>query len=370
MHFEEDVFSRKERKLQKKRASSTDRSKFKKTDRAKYFDQVKKEIADKAGGEGRLEGRVVKLSSFAVEVDVEGLCYQCSLRGLLKKEMGVEKNLVVVGDLVLFTPSTTSLEGVISEVLPRKTVLSRADNLSRRKEQLIAANVDQVLITVSVVEPALKIPLIDRYLIAASKGGLDPIVVINKIDLLQEKEGKREELVAREKELFEALLEVYPRLNIPVVGVSTETGEGMEQLLFWMQGKTSVFSGQSGVGKTSLINHICGLTRKVRDIVEKTQKGSHTTTYAELLPLPSGGWCVDTPGIKSFGVWSLTPQEVRGYFEDIHLLSADCLFPDCTHLHEKECAVQKAVEAGTLPLFRYQSYLSLMESSLQAHQKR
>lgn len=366
MHFEEDVFSRKERKLQKKRASSTDRSKFKKTDRSKYFDQVKKEIADRAGGKDRLEGRVIKLSSFGVEVDVEGCCYQCSLRGLLKKEMGVEKNLVVVGDLVLFTPSIASQEGVISEVLPRKTVLSRADNLSRRKEQLIAANVDQVLISVSVVEPALKIPLIDRYLIAASKGGLDPILVINKMDLLQRKWG----LVEREKELFASLLEVYPKLNIPVVAVSTETGEGIEQLLLWMQGKTSVFAGQSGVGKTSLINRICGLTRKVRDIVEKTQKGSHTTTHAELLPLPSGGWCVDTPGIKSFGVWSLTSQEVRGYFEDIHFLSMDCLFSDCTHLHEKECAVQKAVEGGALPLFRYHSYCSLMESTLQTHQKR
>ena len=366
LRFEEEVFSRKERKLQKKIASSTDRSKFKKTDRAKYFDQVKKEIAERAEEKEGVEGRVVKLSSFEVVVDVEGRRYQCTLRGLLKKEMGVEKNLVVVGDLVLFTPDATSQEGVISQILPRRTVLSRADNLSRKKEQLIASNVDQVLITVSVVEPALKIPLIDRYLIAASKGGLDPILVINKVDLL----GREEALIQREKALFEALLEVYPRLHVPVIAVSTETGEGIDQLLLLMQGKTSVFSGQSGVGKTSLINRVCGLTRKVREIVEKTQKGSHTTTHAELLHLPSGGWCVDTPGIKSFGVWSLTPQEVRGYFEDLHSLSAGCLFPDCTHLHEKECAVQKAIEEGLLPLFRYQSYLSLMESSLQVHQKR
>lgn len=370
MHFDEDALSRKERKLQKKIAASTDRSKFKKTDRAKHFGQVKQEISERAFGKDWLEGRVVKLSSFGVEVNADGVSYHCSLRGLLKKELGVEKNLVVVGDRVLFSPNQAlgfSLpEGVISQVLPRKTVLSRADNLSRRKEQLIASNVDLLLITMSVVEPALKIPLIDRYLIAAYKGGLDPILVINKIDLLK----RKNELAEFEKALFTEILEVYPRLGIPVVAVSGETGEGIDLLVERMRGKTSVFSGQSGVGKTSLINRVCGISRKVREIVEKTQKGAHTTTNAELLHLPCGGWCVDTPGIKSFGVWSLSPQEVRGYFEDIHLLSVGCLFPDCTHSHEKQCAVQNAVETGELSLFRYQSYLALMKSSLQEHKKR
>lgn len=350
---------RKKKKQEIKDLKASDRSRFKKTDKDKWIQQNK---LDKARSvEGLTRGRVLSISSQEITVDADGKLYACQLRGLLKKVKTQDKNIVAVGDFVFFLPLNDK-EGAIQAVDERYSILARADNLSRRKQQLIAANIDQVLITVSVVIPALKPFLIDRYIIAADKGGMKPIVIINKIDLLKDSET--------ETEIYEELKKGYLAANIPFLGVSAITGEGVEELKVLMKDKTSVFSGQSGVGKSSLINLMTGLDLRIGGTVDKTGKGSHTTTTARLIPLSFGGFCIDTPGIKSFGVWNLERSEVEAYFDEIHEIGANCKFPDCHHLHETECAVKDAVENNQLSLIRYLSYISLLETMDAEHVRR
>ena len=144
----------------------------------------------------------------------------------------------------------------------------------------------------------------------------------------------------------------------------------MDQLREVMKDKASVFSGQSGVGKSSLINTMTGLELRVGETVERTKKGAHTTSTTNLIPLPFGGWCIDTPGIKSFGVWDLKKEDVEGYFSEIHHAGAQCKFPDCTHTHETDCAVHRAVDAGEISLLRFASYAALKESASAEHVRR
>lgn len=367
---EEDYFreNRKEGKMQRKMAMAKDRSKFKKTDQEKYLKSIEKEKAAKLGKQDWLEGRVLSIMPQGIMVDWQGETISCVLKGLLKKEKTQAKNLVAVGDFVLFE-KTAEGEGIIGHVKPRHAVLSRADNLSRRKEQLIAVNIDQVIITASVVNPPLKSSIIDRYIIATRKGGMEPLIVINKIDLLENKDFDPI-LLEVEKELYEEAMRAYAAANIPLIGVSASHGDGIEELKEAMCDKASVFSGQSGVGKSSLINAMTGMDLRVGDIVEKTKKGAHTTTTTQLIPLAFGGWCVDTPGIKSFGVWNLDREEVEGYFPEIHDFGLNCKFADCTHTHEEQCAVQEALEEGNLSLMRYESYQALRQSLSEEHMRR
>ncbi len=349
--------SRKERK----RLSTKDRSKFKKTDHKKHTENKDLEKKERHSNRTLLIGRVLSISSQGVLVEYEGQKITCSVRGLLKRDKTQSKNLVAVGDFVHFELASID-EGMIVEVEPRKSTLSRADNLSRKKEQLIAANIDQVLIVASVVSPEIKPPLIDRYIIAARKGNMTPVIVVNKIDLLEESPN--------EKSIYEHMLEVYTGEGIAVYPTSTLTGQGLDALREAMKGKASVFSGQSGTGKSSLINAITGLDFQVKDTVKKTNKGSHTTSTAQLVPLEFGGWCIDTPGIKSFGVWDLDLDEIRHYFSDIQQYADGCKYPDCTHVHEQDCAILAKVEEGKISPLRYNSYLSLVETIQEKHHRR
>jgi ribosome biogenesis GTPase len=368
--IEEEYFGdgRKESRMERKRLASKDRSKFKKTDLLKFETGLKKEIKERGGDKDLLRGRVLSITSQGAIVEHEGENYTCFLRGLLKKERTQHKNLVTVGDFVLFERLPDN-EGFISEVEKRRSVLSRADNLSRKKEQLIAANIDQVLITVSVVNPPIKPSLIDRYIIAAQKGNMNPIIIINKVDLLESEETDFE---IREKEaaLLAACEEAYSKAGIPLIKVSAETKIGIDQLKMAMQGFASVFSGQSGTGKSSLINAVTDLSLPVGETVQKTRKGAHTTSRAHLVPLAFGGWCIDTPGIKSFGIWDLSKEELESYFTEIQEMRGKCKFPDCSHTHEAQCAVISAFEKGEISLLRYDSYLSLMEAIQEEHRRR
>lgn len=321
---------------ERKRIQAKDRSKYKKTDREKWEQTP-------APKEGR-RGRVLSVSKLSIDVDLEGEILSCTLRGSLKQERTDKKNLVTVGDIVWVDE-----RGQIAKIEERFSYLSRASNLDRKKEHLIAANIDQVLITASFEAPSLKPSLLDRYIISAKKGNMQPIIVINKIDLCKDR-----------KELDE-IAEIYQKAQIPLITVSAMTKEGIENLKKLMQGKTSVFSGQSGVGKTSLINEVTGRQDKIGDIVHKTQKGAHTTTSAKLIPLDGGGFCVDTPGIKSFGLWDILPSDLSGYFYDLQEFAPHCKFMNCTHMHEPDCAVKKAVEEGKLSKIRYESYTNLLE---------
>jgi ribosome biogenesis GTPase len=351
--------SLKESRLERKIASKTDRSKFKKTDWDKRGEELPDHLERRR--DEFLEGKVTSIHSLGADVATESKVYECVISGRLKLENRRIKNIIAVGDQVLFKPEGED-QGSILHVLPRKTILARAETLSHKSQQIIATNVDQVLITLSVVDPLLKPFLADRYIIAARKGGMDPIIVINKIDLL---EGHPEE-----QELLAEMLEAYAVLGIPILQLSADAQIGLDALRDIMRNKTSVFSGQSGVGKSSLINAITGLDLLTGRTVGRTKKGAHTTSKANLLPLAFGGWCVDTPGIKSFGVWDLGQDEIQGFYSEIAELGAGCKFMNCSHTHEPQCAVIAALKEGKLSPLRYRSYLQLLESVEADHKRR
>ena len=354
---------KKDTRKQRRELSVRDRSKFKKTNK----EQLKKRSELYQDSKEGVRGKVLSIQGQESTVDCSGKILRCVLRGVLKRDRLRKKNLLAVGDWVLVNTISKD-EGVILSIEPRTSVLARADNLSRNKEQLIAANIDQVFITLSVGAPRFKRTLVDRYLISARKGHMQPIILINKIDLIQGNE-LGEELI-EEKAAFEEFLAYFQKLGVPCFAISANTGEGMEQLKEMMKNTSSVFSGQSGVGKSSLINNLTGLNLEVGETVERTKKGSHTTTKAQLIPLPCGGWLIDTPGIKSFGVWNLEPEEVREYFSDFVQYHDECQFPQCYHLQEPGCRIKVLIEEKVIPYFRYESYQMLMKTATEKHQKR
>ncbi len=339
----EEEFHARDRKIfrkQRRQAQATDRSKFKKTDLAK-------KSAVKLDPNLR-RGRVVSIGGEGVWVDSENGKVLCSLKGLLKKEKMQAKNILAVGDMVRFSD-----DGAIAHIEERYSFLARTD-ISGKKEQLIAVNVDQAIISVSVVNPVLKPALVDRYLIAAERGRMHPVIVVNKIDLLQDH--------PEEKARYQEFLACYEQLGFPILSVSSAQGIGIEALRALLKGKTSVFSGQSGVGKSSLINACYGLNLKTGGLAQKTAKGTHTTTVAELLALPGGGYCVDTPGIRSFGIWKLELADVTTHFCDLQAYA--CKYPDCRHVAEPGCGVLRALEQGELSSIRYESYRTLLEEAM------
>lgn len=347
-HYQE----RKEQRQNRKQARIKDRSQFKKSD----LDQKRKRQPSLEHLDANLlEGRVLAILPEGIVVNAQGKEHLCTLKGSLKQLNLRTKNLVAVGDFVLF-----NTEGSIEHVKERRSILSRADNLSRQKEQLIAVNIDQVLITCSLVLPPLKPSLIDRYIIAAQKGNMLPVIVVNKIDLLEEDMHS----------FFDLFVQTYRSLGIPVFAVSTKTREGLDALKEQMRGKASVISGQSGVGKTSLINEMIGVNLPTGDVIEQTLKGSHTTTAAKLLPLSDGGFCIDTPGIRSFGMWDLKKEEIESFFPEIFEIGLNCRFRGCRHLEEPGCAVKEALEEGKISPLRFDSYCALIAELNLEHKPR
>jgi len=363
LDFEEDYQPRGKRESRKERRESQtrDRSKYKKTDQDQRREHLKAEEPPLGGNYKR--GRVLSISPEIITVAAEHQNYICTLKGALKKERTKQKNLIAVGDFVHFEVKSID-SGAITHVEKRTSFLARADNLSRRKQQLIAVNIDQVFIVMSVVAPKLKPLLIDRYILSALKGNMKPIILINKIDLLSDPPENIQAVdIAAEKMLLEEFREAYTPLKIPIVELSVTTGENLDKLKALMHNQTSVFSGQSGVGKSSLINATLGSSLPIGDMVEKTRKGSHTTTTAELIPLQDEGFCVDTPGIKSFGVYDINPEEILLTFPDFAPFASECKFPNCTHIHEPDCAIKEALETKKIHPLRYASYTTLLQES-------
>lgn len=294
-------------------------------------------------------GRVLAVKGLISNVaDADGTVFRCATRRLLKTLATDQRHVVVAGDRVMFRPveHTEPKEGIIERIEPRHGSICRA---SRGRQHIIVTNVDQLLIVTSAAEPRLKPSLIDRLIVAAEKGRVKPVICINKVDLV-------------DPAAVQPLVGVYSQMGYRLLLLSGKTGFGMERLRRVLVGKESVLAGQSGVGKSSLLNAVdLRLKLRVEAVSTETEKGRHTTTTAQLLPLEFGGWVVDTPGIRQFQLWDVAVEEVSGFFRDIRPYVSMCRFPDCTHTHEQNCAVKDAVADGRIDERRYESYCHILD---------
>jgi ribosome biogenesis GTPase / thiamine phosphate phosphatase len=299
-----------------------------------------------------LTGRVLRVHGLECIVHTEdrgdgaeGREFRCAVRRVLKNLSTDQRHVVAAGDIVQFRPEGTN-QGIILGIAPRRGVLSRT---SKGRKQVLVANIDQIIIVASAAEPSLKPHLIDRFLVTAEHAGLEALICINKADLIDPAE-------------LQPLIGVYAQLGYRVLLTSVERGWNVAALKQVVAGKQSVVTGQSGVGKSSLLNAIqAGLGLRVSTVSTDNHKGRHTTTTSELIPLQAGGTIVDTPGIRQLELWDIAAAEVGGYFRELRPYANHCRFPDCTHIHEVGCAVRDAVADGRIDPRRYDSYVHLIE---------
>ena len=307
-------------------------------------DKIGFEVLPDVDTESLLVGRVLRVHGASSVVQTEeGRQFQCVTRRILKTLSTDQRQPVVAGDRVLIRPAPTKNEGMIERVEPRHGMIARS---SKQRKHVIVANVDQVLIVASADQPALKPNLIDRMILTAEQSGVRPVVCINKIDLVDSAE-------------LQPLVGVYAQMGYKVLLLSVETGYGLDQFRRLLTNQSSVVAGQSGVGKSSLLNAVDPLIQLRVAEIGNAQKGKHTTTTAELIQLSFSGYVVDTPGMRQFMLWDIIPEEVFGLFRDLRPYENQCHFPDCTHSLEEDCAVKFAVGEGWLDLRRYESYLAI-----------
>jgi ribosome biogenesis GTPase len=298
-----------------------------------------------------LRGRVLSAigtTQCTVQIDEgqpeTGRHYECTVRRVVRTLARDARNAVVTGDRVLITPMNNEM-GVIERVEPRRGILARGHQY---KQHILVANVTQVAIVSSAGEPPLKPALIDRFLVSAAKGDVPAVIVLNKCDLVDQAD-------------LQPVVGLYSRLGYQVIPTSVQTGQGIEWLRRVLKDEQTVFTGQSGVGKSSLLNAIQpGLEIRTGDVSRITQKGRHTTRYAQLLELSFGGWVVDTPGIRQLELWDVQSAEMEGFFIEFRPFVPQCKFPDCLHMVEEGCAVRAAVRHDLISLLRYESYLRLV----------
>jgi ribosome biogenesis GTPase len=350
----EDFFSDKERRdsrFERKRMRAKDRSQYKKTDSAKETHQLPE------GGE---RGRVVEIRADIIRIRTPDKTVEARVRGALKARAKRLKNIIAVGDFVRF-------EGdLITAIEPRRTVFARSENLDRNKRQLIAANIDQVIITVAAESPKFNPALVERYLIAAENGGLDPLILINKIDLA--------------KESFDGYVETMRELGYRTLVASARTSEGIAALKKAMADKASLFSGPSGAGKSSLINAVTGSELKTSATSHSSGKGRHTTTATRLVPVEGGGFCLDTPGVRSFGIWELSYEDIINHFFEIKAAGLYCRYPSCRHMGEAGCIFEEGrleeilSEQGASVIkisdHRFRAYRALVSELDETHKRR
>ena len=299
-----------------------------------------------------MHGLVIKNTGswYTVRTD-DGQIIESKIKGSFRLKGIRSTNPVSVGDLVTLIVNKEGTAFISSIDERRNYIVRKSQNLSKQSH-IIAANVDQAFLLVTVSHPETSTMFIDRFLASAEAYSVPVTLVFNKKDLLTDDELHLQQMMKT----------LYDTVGYPCFAISATTGEGVAPVRAALQGKTTVLSGNSGVGKSTLINSILphvGL--RTAEISDAHDTGMHTTTFTEMLPLPEGGYIIDTPGIKGFGSFDMEPEEITSYFKEIFRFSKDCRFNNCTHTHEPGCAVRRAVEDHYIAESRYQSYLSMLE---------
>ena len=293
-----------------------------------------------------MKGLVIRNTGswYTVQTD-DGQLLDCKVKGNFRLRGIRSTNPVAVGDRVCVSEGN-----FITEIEDRRNyIIRKSINLSKQSH-IIAANVDQALLVVTVNRPQTNTTFIDRFLASAEAYRVPVVLIFNKSDLLDDDE----------KHYQEMLIHLYETVGYECRAISAETGDGIDALLPMLQGKITLLSGNSGVGKSTIINRLVpGVNLRTAEISDAHQMGQHTTTFSEMIPLGEG-WLIDTPGIKGFGTFDMEPEELTSYFKEIFRFSKDCRFSNCTHTHEPGCAVLQALENHYIAQSRYQSYLSML----------
>ncbi len=304
-----------------------------------------------------MEGLVIRNtgSHYVVAPDDGSAEINCKIKGNFRIKGIRTTNPVAVGDRVTVGDPAPDGTAYITAIAPRRNyIIRRASNLSK-EAHIIAANVDRAMLVATLAHPTTSTNFIDRFLATASAYDVPAILVINKVDLLADEENR---------ELLDAVAYLYSSIGYEVATVSAKTGEGMDRLRELLHDRITLVSGNSGVGKTTLINELIpGLDLRTAEISAVHDQGMHTTTFSELFRLPGGGAIIDTPGVRGFGTIDFDKYEVAHYFPELFEESKHCRFGNCTHTHEPGCAVLRAIDEGRIAQSRYASYLSILDDA-------